>query len=142
MDQFESGMRDFDISDDEEVDMSGSSASHQSILVVEDEALVGLGMTAMLETAGFEVIGPTDNVDHAMTLLDRHHCSLAILDIKLRDGETSARIAERLRENDIPFFVVSGYLSDSQPAIFNGAQSIAKPIGARSLVNAVQGALS
>ena len=142
MDRFESGMSCCDTSEDVEDDMVTASVHRRKILVVEDEALVGLGMTAMLETAGFEVIGPIGNVELAMALLDRHDCALAILDIKLRDGETSARIAERLRENGIPFFVVSGYLSDSQPSVFNGAQSIAKPIGARSLVTAVQGALN
>lgn len=115
-----------------------SGVRGQAILVVEDEALIGLGLAAMLENAGFEVIGPVGDVTSATALLDRHDCALAILDINLRRGETSAPLAHRLKEEGIPFFVMSGYLADSQPAIFDEAPSFSKPVRARSLVAAVQ----
>jgi DNA-binding NtrC family response regulator len=141
MAQFESDFSLFDAHEMTGEELVATSPVLRNILIVEDEALVGLGLAAMLETAGFEVIGPTGNVKSAMALLDRYDCALAILDIRLRDGETSAPLAERLRDDGIPFFVISGYLADAQPAIFRGAPSIAKPVGARSLVSAVQGAL-
>lgn len=109
-----------------------------AILVVEDEALVGLGLTAMLENAGFDVIGPAGDVRSAMALLDNHDCALAILDINLRAGETSAPLAQRLKEDGIPFFVTSGHLAVGQPAIFAEAPKFPKPFGASKLVAAVQ----
>lgn len=110
----------------------------RNILVVEDEALIGLGLAAMLENAGFDVIGPANNVQMASALLDRHEVALAILDINLGRGETSAPLAERLKNDGVPFFVTSGYLTDSHPAIFGEAPSFPKPVRARSLVAAVQ----
>lgn|GEM_PF-2027690 len=110
----------------------------RNILVVEDEALIGLGLTAMLENAGFDVLGPANDVKTATALLDRHDVALAILDINLGRGETSAPLAERLKSDGVPFFVTSGYLADSQPAIFGEAPTFPKPVRARSLVAAVQ----
>lgn len=118
--------------------LAAPSGVTRNILVVEDEALIGLGLAAMLENSGFDVIGPTGDVKTAMALLDRHDCALAILDINLGRGETSAPLAERLKENGVPFFVTSGYLADTQPAIFGEVPSFPKPVRARSLVAAVQ----
>lgn len=117
---------------------SVAAYSHRNILVVEDETLIGLGLAAMLENAGFDVIGPASTVSMAMALLDERECALAILDINLGRGETSAPLAQRLKAQNIPFFVTSGYLGSAQPAIFEQARSFSKPVRARSLVAAVQ----
>jgi len=114
------------------------SNSRRSILVVEDEALIGLGLTSMLENAGFDVVGPAGDVQSAMALLDSHDCALAILDINLRAGETSAPLAQRLKQDGIPFFVTSGHLAVGQPAIFAEAPKFPKPFGAGKLMAAVQ----
>jgi PAS domain S-box-containing protein len=112
------------------------------ILVVEDEALVGLGLAAMLENAGFDVIGPVGDLHMAMALLDQHACMLAILDINLAHGETSAPLAERLKRSGIPFLVTSGDLPIPGKGIFGSAPGLPKPVGARALVAAVQEALA
>lgn len=114
-----------------------------SILVVEDEALIGLGLAAMLENAGFDVIGPVGDLRSAMSLLDEQACALAILDINLAHGETSAPLAERLKRSGIPFLVTSGNLSldGDGHGVFGGAPGLQKPVGARMLVAAVQEAL-
>jgi len=117
--------------------LAAPSSVKRNILVVEDEALIGLGLAAMLENSGFDVIGPAGDVKTAMALLDRHDCSLAILDINLGSGETSAPLAEQLKQDGVPFFVTSGYLADSQPAIFGEVPSFPNPVRVRSLVAAV-----
>ena len=122
-------------------DAAQSANASRHILVVEDEALVGLGLAAMLENAGFEVIGPVGDLSSAMSMLDRHECSLAILDINLAHGETSAPLAERLKRSGIPFLVTSGNLPPQGKGIFGSVPSLPKPVGARMLVAAVQEAL-
>jgi PAS domain S-box-containing protein len=112
-----------------------------SVLVVEDEALVGLGIAAMLENAGFDVIGPVGELDAAMAMLDANDCALAIIDINLAHGETSAPLAERLKRAGIPFLVTSGNLLTAGKGIFGSGRSLSKPVGARALVAAVQEAL-
>jgi PAS domain S-box-containing protein len=111
------------------------------ILVVEDEALIGLGVASMLENAGFGVIGPVGDLQSAHVLLDKQNCALAILDINLKHGETSAPLAERLKRSGIPFIVISGNLVTDGTGIFGDARRLPKPVGARTLVTAVQDAL-
>lgn len=113
----------------------------RNILVVEDEALIGLGLSSMLENAGFDVIGPAADVFSAMDLIDRHGCALALLDIKLRSGETSAPLALWLKREGIPFFVTSGNLDDAPSAVFGNAPRFPKPVRAHAIVAAVQDAL-
>lgn len=120
------------------VDHDAMPADKQrNILVVEDEPLIGLGLAAMLEIAGFDVIGPARTVEAATALLDRHPCALAILDINLGRGETSAPLAQRLNRDNIPFFVTSGNLAAARPADFGQAPGFAKPVAARTLVAAI-----
>lgn len=112
------------------------------VLVVEDEPLIGLGLSAMLENAGFDVIGPVGDVPAAMGLLDSYNCALAILDVNLGRGETSAPVAHRLQRDGIPFFVSSGNVRSTYPPIFHDAPSFPKPLGAGKLVAAVQEVLN
>lgn len=124
-------------------DEAGEAAEPNAhILVVEDETLVGLGLASMLENAGFDVIGPVGDLQTAMAMLDINDCTLAILDINLAHGETSAPLAERLKRSGIPFLVTSGNLAALGKGIFGGAPSLPKPVGARALVAAVQEALA
>ena len=75
-------------------------------------------------------------------MLDSHECSLAILDINLAHGETSAPLAERLKRSGIPFLATSGSLPALSKGIFGSVPSLPKPVGARTLVAAVQEALA
>jgi len=129
------------IAEPEDQEREGEELAARHILVVEDEALVGLGLAAMLENAGFDVIGPIGDLRSAMAVLDERSCALAILDINLAHGESSAPLAERLKRSGIPFLVTSGNLNAERPGIFGSAPNLPKPVGARALVAAVQEAL-
>ena len=114
------------VANDTDYDDDDALPDHHSILIVEDEVLTGLGLIATLENAGFRVIGPARDVRAGMELLDRHRCELAILDVNLGDGETSAPLAERLKDAGIPFFVTSGYSAQHNSAIFNDAPNFSQ----------------
>ncbi len=116
-------------------DGATTGQADRNILVVEDEALVGLGVAAMLENAGFDVIGPVADLHAAHLLLDEQSCALAILDVNLAHGETSAPIAERLKRSGIPFIVTSGTRTADRAGIFGSARNLPKPVGARMLVS-------
>lgn len=114
----------------------------QRILIVEDEMLVALELITTLEEAGLTVIGPAATLEAAMEQLDRHRFSLAILDVNLGRGESSAPLAERLQSLGIPFFVTTGYASDQRPAVFQGVPSFLKPVASHAILKAVKQALS
>ena len=68
--------------------------SRGRVLVVEDEALIALSLTDMLESMGLTVCGTADNARSAVDLADRDAPDLVLMDIRLRgkgDGIDAAR---------------------------------------------------
>jgi len=82
--------------------------------------------------AGFEVVGPAENVDEALKTLDREGCDAAVLDVKLGE-ETAETIAVELAARDTPFVVVSGRARSEIPEVLRDAPNLAKPLRARDL---------
>jgi PAS domain S-box-containing protein len=108
----------------------------RSVLVVEDEPLISMELTATLQNAGFAIIGPAAKVSDALALIEGTGCDLAVLDINL-GHETTELIAEHLRKTGIPFVTVSGYALDQVPAIFHTQPLLSKPVRAEVLVRTV-----
>jgi CheY-like chemotaxis protein len=81
----------------------------KKILVVEDEPLVALLVTGILEDAGCIVVGPAYDVRSALTLFAREIPDAAVLDINLGGNETSAPVADALEGAGIPFIYATGY---------------------------------
>lgn len=78
------------------------------MLIVEDEPLISMMLEDFLEALGCDVIGTAETVDDAMVFVESGGLDAAILDLNLRDGESSDPVAVRLRELGIPFAVSSG----------------------------------
>jgi DNA-binding response OmpR family regulator len=79
----------------------------RSILVVEDEPLIGMDIRAALEGAGASVTATT-TVRHALILIDHDGLAGAIIDHALGDGD-SAEVCLRLKARGIPYVSYSGY---------------------------------
>lgn len=103
------------------------------VLLVEDNALLGLDMAQQLVDAGLEVIGPAISVAKAFLLMEQTDCDVAVLDVNL-GKETAEPVALALRVRGTPFIVLSGYSSDQHPAGFHGAPMLAKPARPEDLV--------
>ncbi|MEM9798132.1 MAG: response regulator [Pseudomonadota bacterium] len=76
-----------------------------NILIVEDEALIALDLSMILEDEGADIHGPCCTVDAAMGCTD--NIDAAILDVDLR-GETVFPIADRLQAAGTPFIFHTG----------------------------------
>ncbi len=109
----------------------------ERVLVVEDEPLIALEVAQMLETAGFEVVGPAASVDAALKLIDIAGCDAAILDVNL--GQQSAEpIASRLARSKVPFVAMSGYSREQLPAGFGSVYLLSKPVQGSVLVDSLR----
>src|SRR3954452_5152223 len=84
-----------------------TSAGGKRILIVEDEAAVGLMLAQALSDEGHRVIGPIESRTEALTVVEQARPDVAILDIMLRDGSCGPVISE-LRDRGIPFMIFSG----------------------------------
>src|SRR6185503_10214469 len=79
----------------------------RSILVVEDEPLIGLDIRNALEAAGAYVTATT-TVRHALILVEHDGLAGAIMDHALADGD-STELCARLKARGIPYVSYSGY---------------------------------
>jgi two-component sensor histidine kinase/CheY-like chemotaxis protein len=114
-----------------------SGPRSERILVVEDEPLIALEVAQMLETAGFEVVGPAASVDAALKLIDLSGCDAAILDVNL--GQQSAEpIALLLARSNVPFVAMSGYSREQLPAGFGSVSLLSKPVQGSTLVDSLR----
>jgi two-component sensor histidine kinase/DNA-binding NarL/FixJ family response regulator len=112
----------------------------RTILLVEDEALVALHTSTLLENAQWDVAGPIATVAEALAFVESRGGDLAgaILDINL-GGDMSWPIARALQAKRIPFFFVSGYAraNGTVPADLAGARLLSKPINEGQLSEAL-----
>lgn len=98
------------------------------ILIVEDEALVGLDMQFAFEDEGAEVIGPALSLQDAMEIVAREHrIDGAVLDVDL-GGEDVFPVAQMLRELGVPFVFHTGHGSRANLSqMFPGSLTCSKP---------------
>ena len=78
------------------------------VLVVEDEALVALGLEGMLADLGHAVVATAGGLDRALAAARGGAFDLGILDVNLRGEETYA-VADILAGRGVPFFFSTGY---------------------------------
>ena len=79
----------------------------RSILVVEDEVLIGMDIRKALEAAGAHVTSTT-TVHHALILVKHDGLAGAIMDHALADGD-STELCARLTARVIPYVSYSGF---------------------------------
>jgi DNA-binding NtrC family response regulator len=78
------------------------------ILVVEDEYLIAADLEAQLRDLGCEVIGPVAGISAALEIVRRQSIHAATVDMKLRHGETAEPLMEGLRQQRIPYALITG----------------------------------
>lgn len=117
--------------------MHETPAQGLRLLVVEDEYLLALYMTDLLEEWGATVIGPAARVEDALALIDASDAmDGALLDVNLA-GEAVFPVADRLLARNVPFAFASGYDPGLMPPRFADVDVFQKPIDAAALRNAV-----
>jgi DNA-binding response OmpR family regulator len=108
------------------------------ILLVEDDALIGLMLEHDLLAHGFTVLGPFASCAATLAWLDGQVADAAILDITLTDGPC-VELARVLRERRIPFLVFTGQPANSPLARdFAGAPWVPKPSSADHIMQTLR----
>jgi CheY-like chemotaxis protein len=108
------------------------------VLVVEDESLIALFISEVLESKGFEVIGPCQTVSQALVqLANPDCCDAAVLDASLRN-ESAAPVANVLTKLGIPFVVATGYNRSQLPPELAAVPILAKPVTPDELLGHIQ----
>ncbi len=106
-----------------------------SILIVEDQTVIGMALSSAVEFARGDVVGPAASVESALNLLDTHAVSGAILDVNLADGIVTP-LVECLQKRNIPIILQTGAgLPSALKALFSDLVVKMKPIFSQPLVN-------
>ncbi len=106
------------------------------ILIVEDDAMIGMLLGEMLEAMGYSVCSIATTEDEAVRDALALAPELMIVDIQLRKGGGASAVATISQSRDIPCVFVSGDTSDSSGAPA-GAVMLAKPYDEAGLTAAM-----
>jgi CheY-like chemotaxis protein len=99
------------------------------ILVVEDEPIVALDMSDIVEEFGGVVVGPVGQLAHALALAESEELAGALLDVNL-GGESSFALADRLFADGVPIIFATGYGANTLPERFVNFPQLTKPFSA------------
>ncbi|XDA97091.1 HWE histidine kinase domain-containing protein [Sulfitobacter sp. LCG007] len=97
------------------------------VLVVEDDPIIALDLSAALTELGYQVVSSARSVQSAIASIRESSPQLVVLDLNLA-GETSEPVGEMLVERGIPFLQLTGYERDVAPnSVFADRPRIIKP---------------
>jgi two-component system, response regulator PdtaR len=106
-----------------------------SVLVVEDDAMIGLLLAEMLSEMGYDVCAIAATEEDAVAQALRHKPGLMIVDEQLLEGTGLSAAKRILRVRSIPCVFISGApLHQKRP----GATVLQKPFLEEDLVRAIQ----
>jgi CheY-like chemotaxis protein len=112
-----------------------------TVLVVEDEALIAMDLQALLEEAGYRVLGPANSTAAAMALLAGHDPDIALLDVNLGRSDVFG-VANELAARKTKLIFLTGHTAHKLPPDHQHRPLVAKPYLPHVLLQAVQLALS
>jgi CheY-like chemotaxis protein len=110
------------------------------VLLVEDEVLVRMMVTDMVEGLGHSVAAEAGDVGTASKLAEDGQFDLAILDVNL-NGKLSFPVADIIKGRDIPLIFATGYAADSFPDTYRATPCLRKPFQADALAHAITAAI-
>ena len=98
----------------------------KTILVVEDEAMIGMMLEDYLDTLGYRLHAIAASVDEACDHARKGGFDAALLDCNLH-GEKSWPVADLLAQSGIPFVFATGGIADDLPQDHASRPTLAKP---------------
>ena len=106
------------------------------ILVVEDDFLVATLLAEILESVGWQVVGPVAHLAAALDAVANEGVDAAVLDVNL-GGHAVYPVAEVLVARRVPFVFVTACGRETLPPLFCGRPHLGKPFAPRELIDAV-----
>jgi len=112
------------------------------VMVVEDDAIIGMDIEHRVRRLGYEVTGVADNAEEAVELAADTKPDIALMDIRLRGDIDGIDTARMLKEQfSLPVIFITAY-SDlkmrSRALDLNPAGYIVKPIREVELKNTLE----
>lgn len=108
------------------------------LLIAEDDELVVLGLTLVIEQLGYAVCGIAHTASEAVTLAELHQPDLALVDVSLADGSSGLSAARDISGRlGIPVVVCSAHATAADALAAGASRFLMKPFGIDALAEAV-----
>jgi CheY-like chemotaxis protein len=117
--------------------MNGSPVSSCSVLIVEDETLLRMMMTDMLEELGHRVAAEAARLEQAIPLAQSADFDLAVLDVNIA-GQLITPVAELIAARRRPIIFATGYGVSDLPEAFRNRPALRKPFMIEGLKTAIE----
>ena len=109
-----------------------------SVLILEDDHVIGQMLSELLQEAGYQVVGPAASVESARVLVAEHGINAALLDIDLGAEGLCFGFATMLQAQRIPFAFLTAYSHRLTPIEFRESPRIEKPFSHDGVLAAVR----
>jgi CheY-like chemotaxis protein len=109
------------------------------VLLVEDEIMIRMMVSDMVEELGHAVAAEAGDVRSASELAQTGLFDLAILDVNL-NGKMSFPVADIIVKRRIPLIFASGYALSNIPVAYGSAPKLQKPFQIETLAKAITAA--
>lgn len=120
--------------------MGAARTSGRSVFLVEDEVMIRMMVTDMLEELGYSVAAEAGEISEAMKLAQSAEFDLAILDVNV-NGKVISPVADLLAARKRPFIFATGYGSSGLPAEYRDRPALQKPFQIETLARTIEQAL-
>ena len=129
------------VSEAQAIPLRSQAKAQTRVLVIEDEALVGMLTCDYLEELGYSVVGPYGTMEECEAALGSETFDVAVLDVNL-SGRPVYPLANTLAARGVPFIFVTGYGRDGIDGGFDHTPVVQKPIAKDGLSAAIKDALA
>jgi two-component system, response regulator PdtaR len=118
-------------------------ASKLRLLIAEDNELVVLGLTLVMEQLGYDVCGVARTAAEAVDIAERHRPDVALVDVALANGSSGLCAARELSGRlGIPVIVCSAHATAADAHAAGASHFLMKPFGIGALAEAVSSVFS
>jgi len=79
------------------------------VIIADDEAIIRMGLRAMLEDAGYQVVGEASTADEVFELLPEQEADVVLLDVKMPGMDTLQAARLLKKDHGLPVVLVTAF---------------------------------
>lgn len=121
--------------------MTATRPPRGAVFLVEDEVMIRMMVSDMLEELGYRVVAEAGEISEAIRLLQSTEFDFAILDVNV-NGKVISPVADLIKARNRPFIFATGYGSSGLPEEYRDRPALQKPFQIGTLARVIDNTLS